>query len=150
MNTESPPNASNPYGEGTTSLGSDAPMKSGRGKRGWKSIAVIAGVAVIAGAIGLSLYLTQRSNSMNESATPERGLACPYLRRAAEARAQGDLVTYDKAINQAREVAEHVLQRSGEVFGEPERIALQLGLGQHADITTLLDRADSVCSRLIQ
>jgi hypothetical protein len=125
---------------------SKARSRGGNGKRNWNAIAMITGILVVAAAIGLFLYLMQGSDSETQSASPERALACPYLQQAADAREHQDRLAYSQAVDRAAQVAERVLQKSGQVFGVPERIALELALANRPDVATLLHRADDACS----
>ncbi len=110
---------------------------------------VIAVVAVaIAALVAGALLLTQQDEQPKDRATapPTRGLACPYLQQAADAYDSGDRAAYEDAVAQAKDAAEGALQTSGQAFGKPERIALELGLGQVDDPTQLLDEAGTACS----
>jgi hypothetical protein len=98
----------------------------------------------------LFLFLTQGSNQQAGQKSPSRGLVCPYLQQAAAAYERGDSVAFNKTIERAVKIAEDTLQRSGETFGGPERIALELGLGPHEAAGKLLDKAESACSQLGQ
>jgi hypothetical protein len=112
---------------------------------------VITGILVVAGGLGLFLYLTQRSVAKDEQAAPERGLACVHLQEAARAYDSGDRTALDEAIKRAAEVAEDTLQKSGQVFGEPERIALELELAANPDakhVRRLLDIGLRDCQSL--
>jgi hypothetical protein len=104
----------------------------------------------VAGGVGVFLFLTQQSDSKPEHVTPALGLTCPSLEQAAHAFDREDRVTYNQAVDQAANVAEDTLQKSGEVFGKPERIALELRLGRQERIPELLDQAEKICSRLGQ
>jgi hypothetical protein len=108
------------------------------------------GVLAIAGGVGLFLFLTHGQNPKTEPAAEARGLACPYLHEATIAYERRNGEAYKQAINQAMQVAEATLQNSGQVFGEPERTALALGLGTQERIPELLAQAETVCSRLGQ
>jgi hypothetical protein len=55
---------------------------------------------------------------------------------------------FDRTIAQAAKVAEDTLQKSGQAFGEPERIALELDLSSNqssARIERLLELATREC-----
>jgi hypothetical protein len=131
------------------SSGNNADNPSGDGGRAtWKSsILTLVGVLAVAGGIGMFLFLTHGSNSKPEQVTPARGLACPYLQQASDAYDRGDRVTYNRAVKQAAKVAEETLQKSGEVFGTPERLALDIELGRVDDPQHLLSRALAVCAQ---
>jgi hypothetical protein len=108
----------------------------------------VVGVLAVAGGVGVFLFLTQKSDSKPEHVTPALGLTCPSLQQAADAYGRGDRVAFNQAVDRAAHVAEDTLQKSGEVFGEPERIALELDLGASQDTQRLLDRAGIACSEL--
>ena len=113
----------------------------------WKPIAIIVAAVLIAGAIAGTLLLNQTDEQPKESANgPARGLACPFLQQASDAYNSGDNAAYEAAIRQAKEVAEGTLQTSGQAFGKPERIALELGLAIHPDVPGLLTKASEACA----
>jgi hypothetical protein len=114
----------------------------------WRSIVTVLGVLAIAGSVGLFLFRTQGSSQQKEQPAPTRGGACPLLFQAAAANERGDRVAFSREIEEAAKVAEDTLQTSGEEFGEPERIALELELGQIRNPERLLARAQDVCSAL--
>lgn len=132
MSSEPPSDTSQELDDGLDpeSLGPD----SGRGhsadreKRLWLPVATIAGVLAVAGGIAAFLFFTSSSDSADDQSSPRQGLACPYLRQAAAAYEEGDSALFDRTIAQAAKVAEGTLQKSGQAFGEPERIALELDL----------------------
>jgi hypothetical protein len=111
-------------------------------------ITTAAGVLAVGVAVGLFLFLTQGSNPQAVHGSPSRGGVCPYLQQAAAAYERGDSVVFNKTIERAVKIAEDTLQRSGETFGGPERIALELGLGPREAAGKLLDKAESTCSQL--
>jgi hypothetical protein len=123
------------------SPGNDIDKRSGdRMRARWRpSIVPIVGVLTVAGGVGVFLYVTHGSDSKQEHVTPALGLTCPSLQQAADAYDRGDRAAYNQAIDQAARVAEDTLQKSGEVFGEPERIALELSLQQHRPRRSTLD-----------
>jgi len=117
----------------------------------WLSVFAVVAVLTLAGGIALFLFMahgTAPGTDKRERAAPTRGLACPALQQASDAYAQGDLETYNEAIDNALRIAQDTLQISGQAFGEPERIALELGLREHADVSRFLTQASTACSRL--
>lgn len=71
-----------------------------------------------------------------------------YLLDAAHAEEDGDREAFNDAIKRGAEVAKDTLQKSGQVFGEPERIALELGLASNlhdAHVERLLDMGLRSC-----
>jgi hypothetical protein len=150
MNTEPPSDKSHGRDEGvdTESPGRHAgrrPRADG-GKGLWISVATIVGVLVVAGGVAAFLFFSKQPEALDEQRSPRRGLACPLLRQAAEAYERDDLAKFDRTIAQAAKVAEDTLQNSGQEFGAPERIALELGLGTRPPIAALLTKAEQVCS----
>jgi hypothetical protein len=111
-------------------------------------ITTAAGVLAVGVAVGLFLFLTQGSNPQAVQESPSQGGVCPYLQQAAVAYERGDSVVFNKTIERAVKIAEDTLQRSGETFGGPERIALELGLGPREAAGKLLDKAERTCSQL--
>lgn len=130
--------------EGIAARSADPSGNQGRGR--WTSVAVALGVLAVAGGVAAFLFLSSDPDPPTQQAAPAQGLACPHLRAAAEAHEQGDSASFDRAIAQAAEVAEATSQESGQVFGEPERIALELALGSEQRIPLLLRKVDSACS----
>jgi hypothetical protein len=105
----------------------------------------------VAGSVGLFLFRTQgvdQQKEQQEQPALTRGLTCPHLLQAADASGRGDRLAFSREIQAAAKVAEDTLQTSGEEFGEPERIALELELGQIKNPERLLARAEDVCSEL--
>jgi hypothetical protein len=124
------------------------------GKRWWMSVAAIAGVLALAWGVAAFLFFSSRPDTSpdtrDELTSPRQGLACPYLRLAADAYERGDHPAVDRTIARAAKIAEDTLQESGQVFGEPERIALELELGADQQLPSLLGRVDSACSNVGQ
>jgi hypothetical protein len=115
---------------------------------GVRFITSAAAVLAVGAAAGLFLFLTQDSGQHAAQPSPEQGLACPYLQQASDAYERGDTVAFNKTTERAVKVAESTLQESGRTFGEAERIALELGLGNPKGAQELLRKAETVCSRL--
>jgi hypothetical protein len=150
MNSEPPASDDAPEkGTARESSGLDADRWSSDGGRARRRpIAAAVGVLAVAGGISLFLFLTHGSDSKTEQLAPEHGLACPYLEQAADAYPLGDRVAYNQAIDRAAQVAEDTLDKSGQAFGEPERIALELSLQQRrprSGILNLLTAAQVAC-----
>jgi hypothetical protein len=145
-----PPGSGNAHGEGpaTEAPGEVNQQSSGAGRVRWRSIVTLLGVLAIATGVGLYLFRTQAPNEQTDQPAATRGGACPRLLLAADANERGDRVAFSREIGEAAKVAEDTLQTSGEEFGEPERIALELELGQIRNPEHLLDRARDVCSEL--
>jgi hypothetical protein len=123
---------------------------SGIGSHGrWSTVAAVAGVLLVAGGIAAFQFLSSDPatdpDSTNEGAVPKERLACPHLQLAAEAYERGDTAAFDREVSLAAEAAEDALQASGQIFGEAERIALELDLGAKRNIPRLLDEVGSAC-----
>jgi hypothetical protein len=104
------------------------PARDGR-SIGWRSSAGAVAVLAVAGSVAWFSLKTQGSvKEPSERAAPARGLACPYLLQAANAWKRGDHAAYSEEIAKAARIAEDTLQTSGQDFGEPETIALDLDL----------------------
>ena len=113
-------------------------------------VAVVAALVIAAGVASFLLLSSGSDSKTGSAAPPARGLACPYLQQAADAYERGDRPAFDQAIDQAAQVAKEALQRSGEAFGDPERIALELRLSGGHDATRLLEKGHAFCSKLAQ
>jgi hypothetical protein len=119
-------------------------------KRLWTTVAAVAGVLAVAWGVAAFLLFSAQPEALDEERSPREGLACPFLRQAAEAYERGERAALGRTIARAAGVAEGTLQNSGQVFGEPERIALELELGTQARIEELLTQAKQACSPLGQ
>jgi hypothetical protein len=79
----------------------------------------------------------------------QRGTVCGLLAEAVELRGEDD-AAFAAAIRHAARLAEGTLERSGQVFGAPERAALQLGFdvrdGRDEAVTAGLERAAEACA----
>ncbi len=114
----------------------------------WEPIVIAVVALLIAGGVAAALLLKPGDKQPRERAavtSPVSGLACPLLQQASDAYNSGDHVAYEAAIQQAEKIAKETLQRSGEDFGEPERIALELGLDGDARAPALLAKVDEAC-----
>jgi hypothetical protein len=95
---------------------------------GWRTLAPIIAAVTVAGVIASLLFFTRDSTPTPDRSAPQQGLACPHLRQAAQAFDDGDISAFDDDVATAASAAQHALQTSGETFGEPEHIALELHL----------------------
>jgi len=108
-------------------------------------------VFVIAATVALSLLHSRGASSPTVSVAPVQGLACPNLLQASSAYARGDRVTFTEQIARAATIAEQMLQTSGQEFGRPERIALELHLAPDqppSEIERMLQQAVEDCQRV--
>jgi hypothetical protein len=94
------------------------------------------------------LFLSSDPVPPTDQAAPAQGLACPNLQQAAEAYERGDRGAFEREIAEAAKIAQGTLDKSGQAFGKPERIALELELGQINDPERLLATAQDICSEL--
>jgi hypothetical protein len=128
---------------------SQDPNGIGRGGR-WSTVAAVVAVLLVAGGVAAFQFLSSDPDTDPDSANgvvaPTEGIACPHLEQAAEAYERGDTAAFDREVARAAELAEEALQESGQVFGEAERIALELDLGQEKKVQSLLGRVGSACS----
>jgi hypothetical protein len=67
------------------------------------------------------------------SPSPTSNLACAQLLEAEAALDAGDDVSFRAAIREAGRVARRTLDTSGEAFGAPERVAIELELSLQGD-----------------
>lgn len=90
-----------------------------------RSLALGAGVLV--GGVAVAVLLLRGDGSDLSPATkPERGIVCPHLQEAAEEVEAGNETAFVEAVKIAAREAELVLERSGQLFGRPEELALDL------------------------
>jgi len=118
-------------------------------------MAVLAGVFV---AVAVAVYLwTSDGGSDRPAPVPheKRGVACPALRDAFEETQAGERESFRQSVDEAVRAGEEALDRSGQVFGQPERIAIELqyalatNAGQTStELMRLLENARSACLRL--
>jgi hypothetical protein len=114
------------------------------------SVTAIAGVLAVAWGVAAFLFFSSRPDTPDEQSSLREGLACPYLRQAAEAYERGDRPAFNRTIARAATIAVDTLQESGQAFGEPERIALELDLGAEQRAPSLVGRVDGACSHVGQ
>jgi hypothetical protein len=116
-------------------------------------------VAVVAGMLAVGYVVFAQMSGPGGPPLPpppQRGLACPYIEAAAKSLANGDELAFRQDVDKAAAVATETLNRSGEIFGEAEDLAIQL----RYDVTTqgissttvleLLDKARSACVQIAQ
>jgi hypothetical protein len=85
---------------------------------------------------------------------PQRGLACPDIAAATNALSNGDDLVFQQDVDRAAAVANETLNRPGEIFGEPENLAIELqyvvktqGISS-PKVAELLVRMRSACTQL--
>jgi hypothetical protein len=119
------------------------------------SIVLGVGLAVT---VGIAVYLSRTGGESDRHATttqPERGVACPYLRQADQHTLDENIRALRRSIAAAARAGEAALDRSGQVFGRPEEIAIELdySLAQSrgkvtAKISDLLADARTACRQV--
>lgn len=147
MNDQRSSDRDAPLGDGSPGDGPGEPSISAKRPR-WTPIVVSIAVLALAAGVAGALFLSQTSKPPRKRAAPAQGLACPFLHQAADAYDSGDLAAFQHAASQAAEVAQGTLQTSGQAFGAPERVALELSSGSTGRAPQLLSRAVDVCSQL--
>jgi hypothetical protein len=119
-----------------------APTKRTRTKEGLAVGLFLMGLVV-------AIWLGQDETDRSSTNPPRTHLACPLLAEAARHREASDERAFSLAVAEAAAVAEHALDTSGEQFGTPEEIALNLGaLSDEPDdalVGRLLERAREAC-----
>jgi hypothetical protein len=86
---------------------------------------------------------------------PARGVACPGLQQAEQQLEAGNDAGFVTTVRTAARAGEAALQRSGEIFGRPERLALDLasmlegGTPPHdPDVDRLMTEIRAACREL--
>lgn len=117
------------------------------------TIALLAGLLVV-GAVAVYLWTSDGGSHRPPTAAPERGVACPALRRAFEQSKAGNSAAFREWVDEAAQAGVASLNRSGQVFGRPEEIALELeyaigaGNAPATEVSTLLESGRNACMRL--
>lgn len=107
-------------------------------------------VVVISAATLVNLFSSDASDP-SPSATrspPVRGVACPELQQAAQQLEAGDHSEFAKIVHAATRTGEAALQRSGEIFGRSEKLALDLAAMLQAGALVREPRVDRLMSRI--
>jgi hypothetical protein len=118
-----------------------------------RRIALVGGLVVAAVVVAVPLM---DSDDPDPAATgdtgPEQGVACPFLREAFEAFEAGDDAAFVEAVRVAARESELTLERSGQVFGDPEDLALRIRAavedGGRSGLESLLAEGESLCTAL--
>jgi hypothetical protein len=89
---------------------------------------LIAAVLIVAGVGGQMLRNEPQGDTRRSASSdrPARGAACPSLAQAYQLVGDGKMDAFVSTIEEAARVAERTLDRSGQTFGRPERLAIQL------------------------
>lgn len=120
-----------------------------------RRLALVGGL-VIGGVVAATLLMSAEGPKPSPRAEPpERGVVCPYLQDAFEQLEDGDAAAFAESVRVAAREGELTLERSGQLFGRPERLALELrsllvegGALPADEAASLLGRAQETCSRL--
>jgi hypothetical protein len=112
----------------------DAPGETGAGEPPqdrwieWGAFATAIVLVIVVTVANLVSRETSPRGAASTSLSAERGIACAQLEKAYERRAVKDEVGFVAALRTANQDARRALQESHVVFGEPERIAIELYL----------------------
>jgi hypothetical protein len=110
---------------------------------------------LVAGAVAVYLWTSDGGSDRPATARPQRGVACPHLREAFEQREAGNEVALRRSVGAAARASEEALNRSGQVFGRPEEIAIELQyvLAEDSnrarkDVAMYFAKAQTACEQL--
>lgn len=119
-----------------------------------RRIAVVGGlvVAVVVVAV-LVMDSSDRKPAPAVEAGPEQGVVCPFLREAFDEFEGGNETAFAETVRVAARESELTLERSGQVFGDPEDLALRLGVAvddgaNRSRVLSLLAEGESACKQL--
>jgi hypothetical protein len=118
------------------------------------AVGILIGLGVISAVVGYLVLSGDGSQQPAAAPTPKRGVACPHLRKAYEQRLGGNEDAASTSVRAAARAGEAALDKSGQAFGRPEEIALELeyaisnGHAPATDVSTLLEHARDACRRL--
>lgn len=142
----------------------EPPEPDPRGLRRWldrlhgrvptRQIGFVAGL-LTAAAVAFFLWISGNDPDSSPTAAPKKGLACPQLREAFEQSEAGNEDAVRRSVRAAARAGERALDRSGQAFGRPEEIALELeyvlaegGDRASRDVARFMDEAEMACKRL--
>lgn len=132
--TAKPPSGDPAKDEASVPPDSEPPRDEDEGRSASTARVTALAGGVVVGAVVIALLLFDSDGldpAPGEGAGPEQGVACPFLHDAFEEFEIGNETAFAKALRIAARKAELTLERSGEVFGDPERIAVEL----NSDVT---------------
>lgn len=114
-------------------------------------LALVGGL-VIGAVVAASLLMGGEGPVPSPAEPPERGVVCPLLRAASEQLEAGNATGFAESVRVAAREAELTLERSGQLFGRPEEVALRLrALADDLDeesARVLMKEARRACIRL--
>lgn len=114
-------------------------------------LALVGGL-VIGAVVAATLLMGAEDPESSPDAEPVRGAVCPYLRDASEQFEVGDVTAFAETVRIAAREAELTLERSGQLFGRPEEIALRLrevlADGDEGSARALIGEAKRACATL--
>jgi hypothetical protein len=103
-----------------------------RGRR-WARVLILAAGIVAAAAVGGYLWLSGDDSTGDTADSPPAetetvtvGIACPFLYEAFRHNQAGDNQALRQSVDEAAQAGEQALQQSGQEFGRPEEIAIEL------------------------
>lgn len=113
----------------------------------------LVGGLVIGAVVAATLLMSAEDPEPSPPAEPpERGVVCPYLRDASEQLEAGSATGFAESVRIAAREAELTLERSGQLFGQPEEIALRLRVAvaepDEVSAGALIDEAQRACASL--
>jgi hypothetical protein len=128
-----------------------------------RHVVLVAGI-IAAVAIGGYLWLSGDDSSVAdetadapESVVAEKGMACPHLYEAFTHRQAGDAEALRRSVDTAAQVSEQALQQSGQDFGRPEELAIELQYALSEDtestaqgVVRYFDQAREACEEMGQ
>lgn len=114
-------------------------------------LALVGGL-VIGAVVAATLLMSAKNPEPAPDAAPVRGAVCPYLRDAFDQLVAGNTTAFAETVRIAAREAELTLERSDELFGLPEEIALRLREvlddGGDGSARALIDEAKRACEDL--
>lgn len=120
-----------------------------------RRIAIVGSLVVAAVVVAILVFDSDDlERDTTDETGPEQGVACPFLREAFDEFEVGNDAAFAEAVRVAAREAEFTLERSGQTFGGPEELALELRAAlanrrtSAARIRESLSHAEEACSQL--
>jgi uncharacterized membrane protein YccC len=92
----------------------------------YRSMIEVLAVLLVAAALAVYLWTSGGGPDRPATAAPATGVACQALREAFEQNRAGNKVAARQSVDVAARAGEQALDQSGQVFGQPEKIAIEL------------------------